>query len=449
MSKENEPVAFDTEKVREARFGALVPFIVFMVFYLGLSLLAHDFYKVPMPLAFLVASAVSMLLDHKEKLSNKVEVYAHGMGEANIMLMCLIFILSGAFATIAKGMGAVDAAVVIARNLVPVKLMVIGMFLVSCFISIAIGTSCGTIAALTPIAVGLVAPLDIKPTIMIGAVVGGAMFGDNLSMISDTTIAATRTQGVQMRDKFLANLKIVLPAVIITLCVYLCQINRGDISCGEPVESIAMKHILLILPYVLILVCALCGLNVMLLLFCGILLAFAIGAINGSLSFWTGMDMIGKGALGMSETLIVAILAGGLLKVIRYNGGIDYIMKVLEKPIHNAKICELGVMLLVSFVNLFTANNTVAIVIAGPIAKSLSDKYGCSPKRIASILDTASCVVQGLIPYGAQILIAVGLSNEAGVKVSSLQLLGTMYYPMLLALSMIATIIFSRSPRNA
>ena len=438
---------FDTEKVREARFGALVPFIVFMVFYLGLSLLARDFYKVPMPLAFLVASAVSMFLDHKEKLANKVEVYAHGMGEANIMLMCLIFILSGAFASIAKGMGAVDAAVVIARNLVPSRLMVIGMFLVSCFISLAIGTSCGTIAALTPIAVGLVGPLGINPTIMLGAVVGGAMFGDNLSMISDTTIAATRTQGVQMRDKFLANLKIVLPAVAVTLGVYLSQMNKVGANIDGGVESIAFKHILLILPYILILICALCGLNVMLLLFCGTLLAFIIGCINGSLDFWGGMDMVGKGALGMSETLIVAILAGGLLKVIRYNGGIDYIMNVLEKPIRNSKLCELGVMLLVSFVNLFTANNTVAIVIAGPIAKTLSDKYGCSPKRIASILDTASCVVQGLIPYGAQILIAVGLSNAADVKISSLQLLGAMYYPMLLALSMIAGIVFVR-PRK-
>ena len=444
-----EDCQFDTEKVREARFGALVPFIVFMVFYLGLSLLAHDFYKVPMPLAFLVASAVSMFLDHTEKLSNKVEVYARGMGESNIMLMCLIFILSGAFATVAKGMGAVDAAVVIARNLIPSNLMVIGMFLVSCFISLAIGTSCGTIAALTPIAVGLVGPLGIRPTIMLGAVVGGAMFGDNLSMISDTTIAATRTQGVQMHEKFLANLKIVLPAVGLTLCLYLSQMNKMPTGFEGDLEPIACKHILLVLPYILILVCALCGLNVMLLLFAGTLLAFIIGCVNGTLSFWKGIDMVGKGALGMSETLIVAILAGGLLKVIRYNGGIEFIMKALEKPIRNSKQCEFGVMLLVSFVNLFTANNTVAIVIAGPIAKTLSDRYGCSPRRIASILDAASCVVQGLIPYGAQILIAVGLSNEAGVRISSLQLLGTMYYPILLALSMIACIVFTRYPKKA
>jgi len=449
MSKDNESPQFEPETIREARFSALIPFIVFMVFYLGLSLLAHDFYKVPMPVAFLVASAVSMLLNPREKFHNRVEVYVRGMGEPNIMLMCMIFILSGAFATVARGMGAVDAAIVIARRLIPANLMLIGIFLVSCFISLAIGTSCGTIAALTPIAAGLVPHLGLNPALVLGAVVGGAMFGDNLSMISDTTIAATRTQGVQMRDKFFANLKIVLPAMAATLAIYLLRMNTDCPTSDETLEPIAWRHLLLVLPYVLILICALCGLNVLLLLFCGTVLAMAIGLVNGNLDFWSGLELSGKGALGMSETLIVAILAGGLLKVIRHNGGINYVMKVLEKPIRNTKLCELGVMFLVAFVNLFTANNTVAIVIVGPIAKTLSDRYGCAPKRIASILDTASCVVQGLIPYGAQILIAVGLANEAGLQVSSMQLLGSMYYPMLLAVSMLGGIILSSQKRQA
>ncbi len=433
------------DQCRAPRFGALVPFLVFMAFYLGLSLWAGDFYRTPMPVAFLVASAVAMLLNHRETLANRVEVFARGMGETNIMIMCLIFILSGAFATIAKGMGAVDAAVLIARHLLPSHLMVIGMFVVSCFISTSIGTSCGTIAALSPIGLGLCGPLGIAPAMILGAIVGGAMFGDNLSIISDTTIAATRTQGVMMRDKFLANLPIVIPAFILTLAIYLA--TRGSSATAEPtaLDPLTWRHWVQVIPYLLILVCAVCGMNVMMLLFCGTVFAFAIGALTDRLSFWSGLDLIGKGCLGMSETLIVAILAGGLLKVIRYNGGIDYLLTLIEKPIRHARSCEFGIMLLVAVINLFTANNTVAIVIAGPIAKALSDRYNCSPRRIAAILDTASCVVQGAIPYGAQILIAVGLAGAAGAKVAPTALIANLYYPLFLVVSLVANIVLTRA----
>lgn len=423
---------------REPRSNALIPFIVFIIFYVGLSIWEKNFYCVPMPVAFIVASATALLLDHKLKLMDKVELYAQGMGDSNIMIMCMIFILAGAFAATAKAMGAVDAAVLISRHLVPDHLILVGFFLVSCFISLAIGTSCGTIAALTPIAIGLVSSMDISSTVMLGAVVGGAMFGDNMSMISDTTIAATRTQNVAMRDKFLMNLKMIFPAAIIAIILYWLAGKTGASVSDLP--PIKWQDILAILPYVMILLGALIGLNVMALLFLGTLISIITGMIMGSFTFMQSLAKVGEGTLSMSETLIVAILAGGLLRLIRHNGGITFLMNWIEQHIFGARGCEFGVVLLVSAINLFTANNTVAIVVVGPIARQLSEKFHCDSRRIASILDSASCVIQGLIPYGAQILIAIGLAKEAGVFISSMQLIGAMYYPMFLGIVLIISI---------
>ena len=433
---------------RAPRFRALIPFFVFVVFYLGLSIWAHDFYKVPMPTAFLVASAAALILDHKRPLSEKVEIYARGMGEPNIMIMCLIFILAGAFASTAKGMGAVDGAVTIARAVVPDSLMLLGMFLVSSFISLAVGTSCGTIAALTPIAAGLAGGLSISPAILLGAIVGGAMFGDNLSMISDTTIAATRTQNIPMRDKFRQNILLVLPAFAATSAIYLFC-GGSAAQAGEAAQAVTWSNAFAVLPYILILVFALLGWNVLLLLFAGTVLAGIIGVANGAFDFWGMLDLIGKGTLGMSETLIVAILAGGLLQTIRRNGGIGYLMEKIRKPVRTARGCEFGVLVLVAVINLFTANNTVAIVIAGPIARELSEQYHCSAKRIASILDTGSCVVQGMIPYGAQILIAAGVAQTSNLDVSSLGLVGSLFYPMLLGVCLLAAIAVHREKKPA
>ena len=490
---------------RSPRFRALIPFFVFVVFYLGLSIWAHDFYKVPMPTAFLVASAAALVLDHKRPLAEKVEIYARGMGEPNIMIMCLIFILAGAFASTAKGMGAVDGAVTLARAAVPDSLMLLGMFLVASFISLAVGTSCGTIAALTPIAVGLADGLSISPAILLGAIIGGSMFGDNLSMISDTTIAATRTQNIPMRDKFRQNILIVLPAVIVTSAIYLfCGFSgsRADATglsshaeteekaaleivfpeetampnvtretietinfaelpeapdsaeadkapaadkasetdSADKTQSVTWASAFAVLPYLMILVFALLGWNVMLLLFAGTVLAGITGILNGAFDFWGMLGLIGQGTLGMSETLIVAILAGGLLQTIRRNGGIGYLMEKIRKPVRSSRGCEFGVLILVSVINLFTANNTVAIVIAGPIARELSEQYHCSARRIASILDTGSCVVQGMIPYGAQILIAAGVAQTSNLDISSLSLVGSLYYPMILGICLIAAL---------
>ncbi|MGN0853240.1 MAG: Na+/H+ antiporter NhaC family protein [Kiritimatiellia bacterium] len=425
----------------------LIPFLVFAVFYVGLSVWAQDFYKVPMTIAFLVASSVALAMGRTRPLDARIETYARGMGEANIMVMCLIFILAGAFATVAKGCGAVDAAVTIAQALIPSRLMLAGVFLISCLISLAVGTSCGTIAAVAPIALGFAEPLDLPAALLLGAVVGGAMFGDNLSMISDTTIAATRTQGIRMRDKFLANAGIAAPAALVALFIY-AVIGIGH--AGTPAVSAAFtwRHLVLVAPYLLILVLALAGLNVMLLLFSGTSLAAVLGVCLGKFTFWGAMKFLGDGTLGMSETLIVAILAGGLFRTIQANGGIAWLTEKISLLVRGPRTCELGVFCLVFAVNLFTANNTVAIVIAGPIAKACAERFQASPVRIASVLDTASCVVQGLIPYGAQILIAIGVARASNVACGSLELVGRLYYPPLLALAVLGAMLVRRKKRE-
>ncbi|MBQ4480058.1 MAG: Na+/H+ antiporter NhaC family protein [Victivallales bacterium] len=418
---------------------ALLPFFVFLAFYLGISVWAGDFYKVPMPVAFLVATMVALFQNRSRKLDEKVELFAKSMGETNIMIMCLIFILSGIFAALAKGMGAVDAAVAVSRALIPDRLILGGTFIVSCLISLAIGTSCGTIAGLTPIAVGLVDQLAINPALLIGCVIGGAMFGDNMSIISDTTIAATRTQGVEMRDKFLSNLRFALPTALVTLACYLCQ---GGTQGAMAPAQVTWRQVILLVPYVLVLAGALAGMNVMLLLIFGCLVATGIGLGSGAFDLWSGFSLMSEGMSGMCETIIVALLAGGLLGLIRYAGGISFLIQKIEQSIQSPRAAEFGVALLVGFVNLFTANNTVAIVVAGPIAAEISQRFHCQPKRIASILDTASCVIQGIIPYGAQILIASGIAKTAGLKVTALELLVHLRYPQLLALALMLYIAF-------
>ena len=434
----------DTTGKPAANGWALIPFLVFAAFYVGLSVWAGDFYKVPMPIAFLIASAVALAFGGGRRLNARIETYAAGMGEVNIMIMCLIFVLAGAFACVAKGSGAVDAAVAVAQSLVPAKLMLAGVFVISCLISLAIGTSCGTIAAVTPIALGFAGPLGLSPAMLVGAVVGGSMFGDNLSMISDTTIAATRTQGIGMRDKFVANFWIALPAAVVCVVLYALIGMSKDGGAAASAAAVTWEQALLVTPYVLILLLALVGFNVMLLLFSGTVFASVIGMVVGKLDFWGAIDLLGKGALGMSETLIVAILAGGLFRTIQANGGVRWLTERIALLVRGPRTCELGMFLLVSAVNLFTANNTVAIVIAGPIARECAGRFGANPVRIASVLDTASCVVQGLIPYGAQVLIAIGVAKTAQVPFDSLALLKCLYYPPALAVAVFVAIAFIR-----
>ena len=440
-----------SETDSKASGWALVPFLVFAVFYVGLSLYAGrcglemPWYKVPMPIAFLVASAVSVAMARRRSLEERIDTFAFGMGETNIMMMCLIFILAGAFATVAKGAGAVDAAVAIARTFIPAKMMLAGVFVVSCLISTAIGTSCGTIAAVTPIALGFAGSLGLSSALLTGAVIGGAMFGDNLSMISDTTIAATRTQGVAMKDKFWVNLLVALPAAVVACAIYAV---RGASAGAIDAPAVGWREAVLVAPYVLVLVLALVGWNVMALLFLGTLLSAVIGTAFGTFGVFGALDLLGKGTLGMSETLIVAILAGGLFRSVQVNGGIRWLTAAIGRLVRGPRTCEAGMAVLVGLVNCFTANNTVAIVIAGPIARECANRFGASSIRMASVLDTVSCVVQGLIPYGAQILIALGVAKGLGYTVDTFSLISNLYYQPLLAAAVVIAIVINTKKGN-
>ena len=427
---------------------ALAPFLVFVAFYLGLSLYVGDFYRVSMPVAFVVASATAMVFRPRLPLTEKIDAFAYGMGETNIMMMCLVFILSGAFAAVAKGAGAVDAAVLLAQTVIPARMMVAGVFVISALISLSIGTSCGTIAAVTPIALGFAGPLGLDPALLLGATVGGSMFGDNLSMISDTTIAATRTQEVAMRDKFVVNVRIAVPAALAAVACY--AVAGSSAGCSLDAPAVTWRSLALVAPYALVFVLALAGFNVMALLFTGTVLVTAIGLALGSFGLFGpeeapgALDLAGKGMLDMSDTLIVAILAGGLFRAVQRNGGILWLTERIARLVRGPRSCELGVGLLVAAVNLFTANNTVAIVIVGPIAKTSSESFRVRPERIASVLDTVSCIVQGVIPYGAQILIALGVARGAGVSVGAFDLIAAFYYQPLLAIAVLASMALNR-----
>ena len=422
---------------REKSLKALIPFIVFVLFYFGFSIITRDFSKVPMTVAFIISSAAALILNHREKLSKKIEIFALGMGNKDIMMMCLIFILAGGFTATAQAVGGVDAVVTVARHFIPDQFMVSGLFVVSALISLSIGTSCGTIAAIVPIAVSVSQTMGLNPAIAIGASVGGAMFGDNLSLISDTAIASARTQNVEMRDKMLFNLRIVIVPAIICAILYTLPIFTNSANSNEIIQ-VTLTSYIKIFPYLFLLVLGLCGINVMFLLLIGIILNIIIGISYGMFDIFNAFAYVGDGVVSMANTLIVAILAGGLLMMVRYNGGITYILHKSENWIHNKKSCEIGICFLIAIINLFTANNTVAIITAGSIVKELSLKYGINPKRAASLLDTMSCCVQGVIPYGAQILIATSLA--ASISISSFSIMKCLFYPVLVFISLMYSI---------
>ena len=422
---------------RESSFKAIIPFIVFVLFYFGFSLWTRDFSKVPMTVAFIISSATALILNHKEKLNKKIELFALGMGNKDIMIMCLIFILAGAFTATAKAVGGVEAAVIIAQHFIPTQFMVLGLFIISALISLAIGTSCGTIAAIVPIAVTISQTFGFNPAILIGATVGGAMFGDNMSLISDTKIAASRTQNVEMRDEMFYNLKIITIPAILCLILYSLPIFTGNSVHIEPV-ALAIDNYIKVLPYILLLILGISGVNVMFLLLLGIILNTIIGMSYGMFDIFTAFSYIGDGTTAMANTIVVAMLAGGLLLLVRYNGGITYIIRETERWIKNQKTCEVGICFLVGVINLFTANNTVAIITSGSIVKELSEKYGLKAERAASLMDTTSCCVQGMIPYGAQILIATALSASIGM--TSFAILKGLFYPALMLLGLIFSI---------
>ena len=396
-----------------------------------------DFYKMPITVAFLVASIVAVATSSGGRLHKRIDLFCKGAANSNIMLMVWIFILAGAFAQTAKAVGAVDATVNLALSVLPDTLLLAGMFIAACFISLSMGTSVGTIVALTPVAVGIATQTDLNTPFMVAIVVGGAMFGDNLSFISDTTIVATRTQGCNMKDKFKVNSLIVIPVAILITIIYLFQ--GSEITTTPTVTPIEW---LKVIPYILVLTTALAGVNVMIVLLLGILCSGIVGIITGSIQFWEWIAAMGTGISGMGELIIITLLAGGMLEMIRYNGGIAYIIQKLTTHVKSKKGAELSIAALVSFADLCTANNTIALIMSGPIAKDIANRFGVDPRKSASLLDTFSCFVQGIIPYGAQLLMAASLAS-----ITPLAIMQYLYYPYLMGVAALLAIFF-RHPRK-
>ena len=416
---------------------ALLPLWVFLFTYLVVSCIAGDFYKMPITVAFVLSSVVAIAGSKGGMLQARVEQFCRGAANSNIMLMVLIFILAGTFAQTAKEMGAVDATVNLAMSLLPGNLLAAGIFIAACFISISVGTSVGTIVALAPVAVGITEKTGMPDALMLGVVVSGAMFGDNLSFISDTTIVATRTQGCQMTDKFKVNSLIALPIALLTTFLYVFLGNQ--VSESYTVGTIEWPKVV---PYLVVLITALCGMNVMRVLFIGILLSGIVGLFTHAFDVWGWTGAMGQGITDMGELIIVTLLAGGMLEMIRYNGGIEWIINKLTARIRSARGAEASIASLVSFANLCTANNTIALIMAGPIAKDIADRFHIDPRRSASLLDIFSCFVQGIIPYGAQMLMAAGLG-----AVSPIEIMQYLYYPYLLGFGAMLAIVF-RYPRK-
>ncbi len=403
---------------------ALIPFVIFMILFIGSGIIMGDFYAFPVIVAISISGAVALAMNRKESFSRKVDIFCQGAGNLNVMLMVIIFLLAGAFSEVAKGMGAVDSTVNFALSVIPQNLVVVGLFIIACFISLSMGTSVGTIVALAPIGVGISDLTELPIALVMAAVVGGSMFGDNLSFISDTTITAVRSQGAQMKDKFKVNFWIVLPAAIITSIILGFMTSGGTAQ----VEHLSYNWIKII-PYVLVIILALSGMNVFLVLALGIVLAGAVGLADGSYHIMSLIQKIGEGMEGMYEIAFLAILIAGMVEVIKFNGGIDFLLRLVTRRIKSQKGAEFGIAGLVGLTNLSTANNTIAILIAGPLAKNIADQYEIEPRKSASILDIFSCTVQGLLPYGAQFLVAASVA-----KISPVSILPYSFYPILIGI---------------
>ena len=419
-----------TPIVNKPNAWALSPLVVFLCLYLVASLLINDFYKIPITVAFMVSSIYAVATTKGLSLNDRLLQYSAGAANKNIMLMIWIFILAGAFAQSAQAMGAIDATVNLTLRLLPGNLLLAGIFLASCFISLSIGTSVGTIVALVPVAAGIAAKTDVSVVFMTAVVVGGAFFGDNLSFISDTTIAATRTQGCVMRDKFRVNSLIAFPAALLVFIYYI--IYGSHIEVAQDIPHVDWMKVI---PYIIVLGTAVTGVNVLLVLLLGLI-------STGTFDVFGWFGAMGKGMTGMGELIIVTLMAGGMLELIRFNGGVDYVLHRLTQHVKGKRGAELSIAALVSLANICTANNTIAIITVGPLANDIAEQFRVDKRKSASILDTFSCVIQGIIPYGAQLLIAAELSG-----LSPINIIGYLYYPMTLGVVAILSILF-RYPRR-
>ena len=416
---------------------ALSPLLVFITLYLVTSIIAGDFYKVPITVAFMVSSIYAIIILGGSTLRGRIDNYSQGASNKQMMLMIWIFVLAGAFANSAKAMGSIDATVNLTLTLLPPQMLLAGLFLAACFISLSIGTSVGTIVALTPIAAGIAQQTGTDVALMTAVVVGGSFFGDNLSFISDTTIVATSTQGCRLSDKFRINSFIVMPAAVVIFLVYIFIGNEVNAP-----QHVAEVQPIKVIPYLMVLITAVLGMNVMAVLTLGIILTGIIGIASGSYDVFGWMGAMGDGIIGMGELIIITMMAGGMLELIKHGGGIDFIIKRMTSHIRSKRAAELTIAGLVSVVNVCTANNTVAIITVGGIAKQIGDRFGVDNRKCASILDTFSCFMQGLIPYGAQMLMAAGLA-----QLNPIAIIPYLYYPFTLGIVALLAIIL-RYPRR-
>lgn len=409
-----------------------MPLIIFLGIYLVGSIVANDFYKIPITVAGMAASIVAVAMTRSRQLTERIGDYSRGATDVNIMYMIWIFVLAGAFAASTRAMGAVDATVALTLSVVPEEFLPAGIFVAACFTALSVGTSVGTIVALTPIASVIAEQTGCSTPWIVAIVVGGALFGDNLSFISDTTIAATRTQGCTMRDKFRTNFAIVAPAALITLLIYTFADSQPMHYLAEGVDVVWYT----VLPYLLVLLLAVVGVNVLIVLVVGILSSGVIGLMSGKLSMLDWISTMGEGIGSMGELIIITMMAGGMLEMIRINGGIDFIISRFTSRIRSRRGAEASIASLVVFADICTANNTVAIISVGGIVREIAERFGISPRRAASIMDTFSCFIQGLIPYGAQLLMAAGLA-----AISPVEIIGYLYYPMIMGVCALVAII--------
>lgn len=421
------------EKENKGRAIALLPIGVFLIIFLGAGIVFEDFYAMPAIVAFLIALFVAFLQNKELSFNKKIEVIAKGVGEENIITMSLIFLCAGGFSGAVTAAGGVDSTVNLGLSLIPAYFAVAGLFLIGCFISVSMGTSMGTIAALAPIAVGISEKTGFALSICIGAVVCGAMFGDNLSMISDTTIAAVKTQGCEMKDKFKANFFIVLPAAIITVLIFWLATRNMSFQLEENLNYSLWE----VLPYMVVLLGALIGINVFVVLISGIVISLIVGVSMGHIALSEMFQVVGSGVTSMYDITVISIIVACIVSLVKEHGGIQFILNLIKSNINGRRGAEFGIALLALFVDACTANNTVAIVMTGPIAKEISEEFDVDPRRSASLLDMFTSVGQGIIPYGAQLLSAATLTG-----LTPLQIIPNLYYPLLMGVCGVLAIIF-------
>lgn len=425
------------KEMKNGNAWALIPLLLFVLLFLGVGIISGDFTTMPLNVAITITVIVALLMNRKETFAKKVEVFTKGAGHSNIILMMLIFILAGAFSTTAEKMGGVSSTVNLGLSLIPQNLIIVGLFIICMFVSISMGTSVGTVAAIAPVGFGFAQATDVPAALAMATVVGGAMFGDNLSMMSDTTIAAVRTQKTKMSDKFKVNFKIVLPGAIITIIILFFLTNGISIDHTKNYDYNLIK----VIPYLLVLILALVGINVIIVLIGGTVLAGIIGLIDGSFG-WNGLlNAISKGIIGMEDIAMIALLIGGLVGIIQHNGGIDWLLNFVRSKVKSKRGAELGIASLVSAADISTANNTISIIMAGPLAKNIADEYDVDPRKSASILDIFGGCFQGLLPYSPQVISAAGVAG-----ISPFLMLQYSIYPILLGVCGLVAIIL-RVPR--